>query len=158
MEGIILGITLNDYRSQLQVSDLVCVDDIYYKLEKIDARYLVADGEPDNENKYIVSSKVNGEPMNFSRSEISKANIGVFDASKWFNENKRIMLGKVSNEDMRNIRAKHLIDFDLSLDLIDSVHNQDLIDLTFNGEVFEKEVVSQYIDELPTLIKYFKVC
>lgn len=157
MEGIILGYNLYDYKSELNVGDLVCIDDEYYNLEKIDPRFLKKEGEPDNENMYIVFSKTNGEPMNFSRHEISKSNIGIFNADVWFKDNKKIMIGNISPTDLRNIKAKASIEWDIPYDKIDSIPTSDIIELTFHGEIIEKEITSLYPDELPTKVKYFKL-
>lgn len=155
MKGIILGVDLKDYKSLLKESDLIFVDDEFYNLEKIDQRWNCKEGDPDNVNCYFVKSKINGELMNFERNEISKANISIFDSNRWFNDNIKIRLGSISQEDVRNMKFKSVIEWDIPTEKVDTLTDFDLLNLEFEGEVIEKEIYNY--ENPPTLVKYFKL-
>jgi len=158
MQGIILGYSLHDYKSILKENELVCIDNEFYCLEKIDPLFMKNKGEEINPFMYLVRSKVNNEIMNFERSEISKANIAIFDSNAYFNSNKKIKLGDISPEDIKNIKYKYIFEWDLdSSTNINDIHINDLIELTFEGEIIEKEYISIYEDASPTVVKYFKL-
>lgn len=155
MRGIILGVNLHDYRNELQEGELVFIDNIYYKLEKIDKRWNKLDHEEDNHICYFVRSKINDELMNFERKEISKASISIFDSERYFLDGKRIKLGNISNENLRNIKAKALLDWDMPLSQLDNVHDVDLLELEFDGYVTEMDVEDQ--EGVLSIVKYFKL-
>lgn len=155
MRGIILGVDLCDHKCQLNVNDLVNIDGDFYNIVKIDHRWNCKEGDKDNKNCYFVKSKVNDELMNFERSEISKATIAIFDSKSWFENGKKIRLGNISQDDLRNMKFKACLEWDIAANDVDSVLDADLIDLEFNGEVVEKEIYNY--ENPPTLIKYFKL-
>lgn len=155
MRGIILGVDLCDHKCQLNVKDLVNIDGDFYNIVKIDPRWNCNDGDKDNKNCYFVKSKVNDELMNFERSEISKASIAIFDSAVWFSTGKKIRLGNISQDDLRNMKFKACLEWDIAANDVDSVLDADLIDLEFNGEVVEKEIYNY--ENPPTLVKYFKL-
>lgn len=159
MKGIILGITLHDHKSQLKVNDLVCIDGSFFNLNKIDNRFMKKEGESDNEYMYFVTEPVSGEPMNFKRDELSKANIGIFDSVQYFATGKKIMIGNIMSEDLRNMKARVAIEWDIPSEKIDSLTHADILELEFEGDVITKEVTQQYPDDLtpPTIVKYFKL-
>ncbi len=156
--GIILPISLCDRKSELKVNELVEIDGLYYNLEKINPRYLIKDeNEPDNEYMYIVKDKVTGGEMNFKRDEMNKSFYGVFDLEKYNNQKIKVKLGELFPSDLRNIKAKYILENDLSLDIIDDVKIADILFLEITGEVVSKQYENIYSDEAPTLVKYFKV-
>lgn len=155
MKGIILGVNLFDYKSEIKNNDLVCIDDEFYNIVKIDPRWNKSEGEPDNKNCYFVKSKINDNLMNYERSEISKASIAIFDSVAWFSDGKKIRLGNITKDDLRNMKFKACLEWDIATNDVDNVLDADLIELEFNGDVIEKEI---YNYENPsTLIKYFKL-
>jgi hypothetical protein len=158
MKGVILGIPLHDYKSELNANDLVYIkdNDMYFNLEKIDARYGKREGEPDNEYKYFVKEPVSGELMNFKRDELSKANIAVFNYQEYYENNRKIMIGNIFPEDLRNIKAKHALEWDLPFENIDKIKNSDILELAFEGEQVTKEYMA-YPDYPATVVKYFKL-
>lgn len=160
MEGIILGISHNDYISELKVGDLVCIDEYiqdFYTITEINDRFLMPDDDKEklNEYKYIVKSKLNGLKMNFARNELSKSSLAVFDADKYFNENKKIRLGHILPEDLRNMKFKAILEYNLETETVDTLTEDYLIGLTFHGNIIkrlgksEKHLVDEY--------NYFKV-
>lgn len=153
--GIILGIDLCDYKSELKQKDLVCIDGDFFNLEKIDPRWNREQGESDNPNKYFVRSKVNGELMNFERSEISKSNIAIFDSKIWFEEGKKVRLGNVTPSDLRAMRAKVMYEWDLPIDSIDSINDEQLLEHQFSGNIIEKEITNY--ENPSTKVQYFKL-
>lgn len=153
--GIILGIDLCDYKSELKQNDLVCIDGEFFNLEKIDPRWNKEPGEPDTLNKYFVRSKVNGELMNFERNEISKSNIAIFDSKIWFDEGKKIRLGNVTPSDLRAMRAKVMYEWDLPINTIDTINDEQLLEHIFNGTIVEKEITNY--ENPSTKIQYFKL-
>lgn len=155
MKGIILGVDLCDHKSQLKIKDLVSIDGEFYNIVKIDPRWNRNEGEKDNENCYFVKSKINSELMNFERSEISKANIAIFDSKMWFEEGKKIRLGNIAQTDMRNMKFKACIEWDIPTEQVDFITDELLLELEFNGEVIDKEIYNY--ENPPTLVKYFKL-
>jgi len=155
MKGIILGVDLCDYKSELKVRDLVVIDNIFYTIELIDKRYKKNKDEQDNENCYFVKSLINGSLMNFNREEISKATISIFDSNLYFNTGTRIKLGNISNIDLRNIKYKAILDWDLPNSDVDKMNDLELIDLEFEGYIIEKEVKDHF--GVSSVIKYFKL-
>ena len=159
MKGVILGFTLHDYKSPLNVNDLVCIDGNFYNLDKIDPRFMKEEGQADNPNMYFITEPVSGEYMNFQRNEISKANIGIFDYNEYYNNNRKVMLGNLSSEDLRNMKAKAAIEWEVPTDKIDTLNHADILEQCFEGEVITKEFHSQYPEDNtpPTIVKYFKL-
>lgn len=160
MKGVILGITMHDYKTDLKVNDLISVDGHFFNLEKIDPRFMRNEGEPNNENMYFIIEPVSGQLMNYKRDEISKASIGIFDYDKYYNENKKLMIGNLNPDDLRNIKAKHALEWDVPTDKIDSITFADILELSFEGEIVTKEYSAPYPDAInttPTIVKYFKV-
>jgi hypothetical protein len=161
--GIILGISLHDTKSELKEGDLVCIkdsvsyDNTFYTLRKIDPRFLKKEGTEDNPAMYIINDRKNNEPMNFERNELCKANYGVFDYDAYFKDSSKIKLGEVTPENMRNLKAKHLLEQDMLLSEIDNILFEDLIEMEIVGNVVEREVGFTYPGEMPTLVKYFVV-
>lgn len=161
--GVILPINLHDYKSELKTNDLIYLNestlygDMFFNLHKIDKRALVGDGEPDNENCYFIIDPVTNEPMNYKRSEVSKCNIGIFDACTYYESGVKILLGSILNSDMTNIKAKACLKYDIPLDAISTVTLSDLLELEFNGTIVTKEY-NPDIPDLQSYIKYFKLC
>lgn len=157
MEGIILAFSLNDYKSELKVGDLVCLDEEYEEystLINIDNRFLCRPDEEDNKAKYIFISDL-GYKINFERSEISKAHLAFFDAKSYFNNNKKIKIGDISSEDLRNIKFKAIIDNNLEISDIDNLTSDYLIGLTFTGTVQKKQ--TKTLKNVTDEYEYFKL-
>jgi hypothetical protein len=160
MKGVILGITTHDYKSQLKQNDLVSIDGHFYNLELIDPRFMKRDDDIDNPYMYFIKEPISGELMNFKRSEISKANIAVFDFDKYYDKNIKIMIGNLNPEDLRNIKAKHALDWDVPTQKIDEITLADILELSFNGEIISKEISSPYPDDIlvkSSTLLYFKL-
>jgi len=147
MKGVILGVNLHDYKTELKTGELVCIDNEFYKLEKIDPTF--------GDVKYFVNSKINNEPMNFERSEISKATIQIFDSLIYYGEGKQVRIGYLSPSDIRNMRAKTVIEMDLPSSEIDNIHDVDLIGHEFDGNVLIKQ--EQDYEFITHPVAYFKV-
>lgn len=161
MRGIILGLNLYDFTSELKVGDIVTIDgtDDFYTLLKIDPRYGKNKGEEDNPYKYFVKSKFCDELMNFERSEISKANIAFFDYYEWFNNGKKKLLGIVSALDHNHIKGKVALNYDYGFSQFNLISIDDFIGLDFYGSIKEKEL---YLSTSPdsnviNVIKYFNI-
>lgn len=163
VESVILCYNTYDYKSDLKINDLVCIEDEYYNILKINPRYGKKDNESDNEYKYFVESKINGELMNFKRSEISKANLGYFYADAYFNNNikKIICTVPINNpeykKDINYIKAKFACDWDMGKSEFESIQTCHLNELTINGTVTYHERDIMYHSELQPNFKTFKV-
>jgi len=159
MKGVILGILLHDYKSQLKVNDLVCIDDQFFNLDKIDPRLMREEGQADNPNMFCITEPISGELMNYRRDELSKASSGIFDYDKYYNNNQKVMLGNINIDDLRNMKAKVALEWEVPTDKIDTVKIVDILEQCFDGEVITKEFKSPYSDDNtpPTKVKYFKL-
>lgn len=161
--GVILPINLYDYKSELKATDLICLNestlygDVYFNLDKIDKRFLKEVNEPDNEYCYFITDPVTNEPMNYKRSEVSKCNIGIFDANIYYETGKKVLLGSILNSDMKNIKAAACLKFDVPLEHVNTITLSDLLELEFKGTIVTKEY-NPDIPDLQSYIKYFKLC
>lgn len=158
MEGIILGVSLRDYTSELKIGDLVCVDEEYDEFSvivDIDPRIMKNVGESDNESKYILLSKINNNKINYSREEISKASLAFFNSELYYNHNKKIKVGDISKEDIRNIKFKAILDYNLEIADINKITIDYLIGLTFNGYIDKK--INQSELNFVEHCEYFKI-
>lgn len=147
MKGVILGVNLHDYKTELKAGALVWIDNEFYKLEKIDPSF--------GDVKYFVNSKINNEPMNFERNEVSKATIQIFDSRIYYGEGKQVRIGYLSPSDIRNMRAKTVFEWDLPSSEIDNIHDVDLIGHEFDGETLIK--LEQDYEGITHPVAYFKV-
>ena len=159
MKGVILGNTLHDYKSQLNTNDLICIDGNFFNLDLIDPRYMKEEGQSDNPNMYFITDPVSGNLMNYCREEISKAHIGIFDFDKYYQKNQKIMLGNIDVNDLRNMKAKTAIEWEIPTDKIDSIKIADILEQSFEGTVIKKEFYPSYPDSNtpPTTVNYFKI-
>jgi hypothetical protein len=162
MKVIILPINLYDYKSELKVKDLVCIDDVYYNIEKIDTKYNVKPGEPDNIYKYFIRSKINNELMNFARNELSKCNIAYFDYNTYVQSGIKKYVAQVPFNDpnfisdINHIKGKFAYEWDMGKSEFDFIHTQDFINLDFEGDYIEKEI--QHHPDQPSIkINQFKI-
>lgn len=162
MEVVILCYNLHDYKSKIELKDLVYIGGEYYNVVKIDPNYGMEDKQI-NPAMYFVESKINGELMNFERSEISKSMLGYFDANEYFKNDKKkfICTVPISNpafkKDISYIKAKFACGWDMGTSDFDSIQTCHLNELTVNGLVIEhtRDVI-QCRAELPNF-KTFKV-
>lgn len=148
-EAVILCYNLHDYKSELKLNDLVVHDDEFYNIVKIDDKYNVNENET-NEYKYFVESKVNGELMNFKRSELSKAALGYFDSIEYFENNKKKFICHVPLEnpafkdDINYIKAKFANEWDMGASEFKNIQTCHLHELTINGTI--KHHTREYIE------------
>jgi len=163
-EAVILCYNLHDKKGEVKLNDLVCIDDDFYNIVKIDPRYKVNKGEPDNKFKYFVKSKINDELMNFSREEISKAGLAYFYAEPYFENNvkKFICAVPLNNEsakrDINYIKAKFACEWDMGASELKDIPTQHLHELTINGFVKEHQRdVMYHTDMTQPNFKSFKV-
>lgn len=141
MNGIILGVSLKDFRTELKKGDLVCYDeefDDFYTIIEINDKFLVKEKGTTNDAKYIVVNKVNGKLINFERNEISKSTLAIFDADRYFEDGVKIKIGNISNEDILNMKYKVLIEEDRPRSDLERIMKDDLIGLTFVGDIVKK--------------------
>jgi len=166
MRGVILGINLYDYKSELIEGDLVIINDGFEDctiLEKIDRRYGKQPDEPDTPFAYFVTpkpSKPNKRLVNYARDEISKATIAFFDYDAYYNHNKKILLGSVDMTQINHIKGKHAVEYDIPFSEFDKINLEDIIELDFEGTIKTKTVDYQYkegAEIVKTKLKYFKV-
>lgn len=158
MHGVILGINLHDYKTDLKLGDLVVLDDgceDYYVIEKIDPRYGKLEGDDDTPFKYFIKSRFNNELMNFSREEMSKGNIAFFDYNNYYKNNKKILLGAISLEDLNHIKGKYAMEFDIAYSEFNKIQYDDLISQEFYGDIKIKDI--DINNNSKTVIKYFMV-
>ena len=160
--GIILGINLHDYKSILNVGDLVVVDDgmeDFCILEKIDPRYGKLEDDANTPFKYFVKSRTNNNLINYERSEISKANLAFFDYYEYFNNGKLVLLGAISAIDINYIKGKYAVDLDIPWSAFNTIKKDDFLGLDFYGIV--EDIVLDYEcspDQLTqSIVKYFKI-
>lgn len=162
MKVIILPINLYQDKNDIKENDLVCIDDVYYNIEKIDPRYNVEVGQPDNPFKYFVRSKINGNLMNFERKEITKANIAYFDYDKYNKYGIKHYIAQVPYKDpdfisdINHIKGKFAYEWDMGRSEFDSIHLDDFIGLEFEGEYIQKEI-QHHPDQEPIKINQFKI-
>lgn len=152
---IILGYTLHDYKSQLKKGDLVYVDNCFYNIEKLDDTL-------NKDYKYYVKSKINGELMNFERSELSKANIAYFDYDLYTQHNIKKMIASIPLNDSEYIKdiiyikAKFANEWEMGRSEFDQIQSCDFIDLDFTGQLINK-TVTHYPDQPPINYTLFKI-
>lgn len=148
-EAVILCINSYDYKSELKLNDLVVHDDEFYNIVKIDDKYKVNENET-NEYKYFVESKVNGELMNFKRSELSKATLGYFDSTEYFENNRKLLICTVPlqnpafKDDINYIKAKFANDWEMGASEFKDIQTSHLHELTINGTI--KQHTQEYIE------------
>lgn len=149
--GIIL--TVPNY-SKIQIGSIVEIDTVYYTIIDINPRFNKKEDEEDNPAKYFVRNKINNKLMNFSDDEIQHISLVVYDYDK-LQENKKILLGLISNTDLLELKYKIMLEHDLSD--INEINPDDLINTIYKGEIISKEIKS--VDEsIPNQkINYFKM-
>jgi hypothetical protein len=154
MKGIILPTPAH---GKITTNSIIEHDLCYYTVIKIDPRYGKKNGEPDNEYKYFVRSKINGELMNFAEHEIKLVYLSVYDYDKYFNENKRVFLGNISPNDLKELKYKIILENNLTS--IEDVYPDDMIELKYEGEIIDKAIINDFdLDNTSTsTIKYFKL-
>lgn len=157
MHGVILGINLCDYQSELEVGDLVVLNDgyeDYILLEKIDPRYGKQPDEPDTPLKYFVRSKSSGKLMFYDRTELSKAHICFFDYDSHFNHNKKILLGAISETDLNHIKGKFAMESEIPFSEFGKIKVDSFIGLDFEGETINKTFI---VNKRKEKLKIFKI-
>jgi hypothetical protein len=163
MHGVILGINLYDYKTELSKGDLVTIDDgfeDYTILRKIDKRHGKRLDEPDTPFMYFVRSKSSNVLMNYARNELSKASIGFFDYEAYYNHNKKILLGAIWNDDMNHIKGKFAVEYDVPFSDFHKIKLDDIIGLDFEGTITTKKLdyqVNENSKVIKTELKYFKI-
>lgn len=162
-EAVILCYNLHDKKCKLVENDLVCIDDEYYNIVKIDPRYNMKEYEPDNPNMYFVKSKINGDLMNFERNEVSKASLAYFYAQPYFETGKKKFICPVPitnseyQKDINYIKAKFACDWDMGLSELKQIPTEHLHELTISGFVKEHQRDVMYDSGLQPNFKSFKV-
>lgn len=151
MKGIILP--SKKITTKLEIDDIVLADKCYYTIVKIDPRYGKKEGETDNEYKYFVKSKVNGELMNFTKDELTPVVLGVYDYDKYYNHNIRFFLGNLKPDDMKELKYAVVLKYNLKG--IEDVYPDDLIELSFMGEQINDELTDY--ENTSFSIPYFKL-
>lgn len=157
MHGVILGINLHDYKSELKIGDLVTFDDghdDFYILEKIYNRYGDEPNAEESPLKYYVRSHSSDVLINFERFEISKAHIAFFDYDKYYNENKKILLGYINNEDINHIKGKLAVDYEIAFSEFDTIKMDDILGLDFEGIIINK---TYELADSKQVMKYFSI-
>ena len=163
MHGVILGINLYDFKSELHKGDLVTVDDgfdDYTILRKIDPRFGKQPDEPDTPFQYFVRSKSSNILMNYARNEISKAHIGFFDFDAYYNTGKKVLLGAISESDINHIKGKFAVEYDIPFSEFHKIKMDDIIGLDFHGKVQTRSYdykTNENSEAVKTAVKYFKI-
>lgn len=154
-KAIILGYSLNDFKTPVKQDDLICVDDVFYNIEKIDESL-------SPEYKYYIKNKINGELMNFAREEFSKANIAYFDYKAYHEFGIKRMIASVplytqnSIKDIIYIKAKFANEWEMGRSEFDNIKSADFIGLDFEGKI-EKVKTKHYPDSPEIEYDVFKI-
>lgn len=157
--AILLGYSLHDFKTDLKEGDLISFTDGYddriYTLDKIDPRYGKRRDDPDTDFKYLVKGQYNIDQLVcYERSEISKAHIAFFDYYKYYKENKKILLGGISNEDLTYIKAKYANELEIPFSEFNTIKISDLIELDFYGSTINQELTTS---KGISVFQYFKL-
>lgn len=158
MHGVILGINLCNYTTDLKAGDLVVIDDgcnDFIMLEKIDPRYGKQPDDSDTPYKYFVRSKPGGKLMNYARTEISLANLAFFDYEAYYTNGKLILLGAISNDDLNHIKGKFAMESEIPFSKFNKIKIDNFINLDFEGEIISEKVTIN--NNKKEIIKFFKI-